>query len=235
VIVSISQEIRIKQIALDSVVDYDKLPDYEKNLPSFWKYGETIEETAYMAYRAKFSYHAEYEHFALMGEDYFDAAYFLLEICSSDNTDHQADRWIAPVLFDIAQGIELYLKAIIVCLYIYQNDKEIDTETGWHDLTHYYKKVEELMNILSTSKSIPPDFLSALHIVKNYIENLYAKSSDPTFVRYPTNKKHNPHFYITERQNVTIDLSLLKEQTIVVYKMLDYIFWHTKELIDAKK
>lgn len=229
---SADREIKIKQIAIDSVIDYDKLSEYEKFLPSFWKYGETIEETAYMAYTAKHIYRPEYEHFALMGEDYFDAAYFLLETCLSDNTYHQADHWISPILFDITQGIELYLKAIIVCLYVYQNGKEIDTETGWHDLIHYYKKAENLLDTVSTSKGVPPDFISAIHIVKNYIENLYEKSSDPTFVRYPTDKKHSPHFYIGKRQNITIDLPLFKEQTVVAYKMLNYIFWHTKELID---
>lgn len=231
---SISQEIRIKQIALDSVVDYDKLPDYEKNLPSFWKYGEAIEETAYIAYKAKFIYHSEYEYFAYMGEDYFDAAYFLLETCLSDNTQHQADKWISPILFDVTQGIELYLKAIIVCFYVYQCGKEKKTETGHHNLMDYYNKVKEQLDEISNSNKVPADFTSALQIVKNFIANIYEKIDDPTFVRYPTNGDHKNHFYLNERENTTIDLAVLKEQMVVAYKMLDYLFWHTKELIDLK-
>lgn len=225
-------EIKIKQIAIDAVIDYDKLSSYEKDLPSFWKYGETIEQTAYMAYNAKFMYHSEYEHFAFMAENYFDAAYFLLETCLSDNSAHQADKWIFPILFDITQGIELYLKAIIVCLNVYQNNEVIDTERGNHRLGEYCNKVEEKIIALSTLKGIPQDFISAIHIIKNYIKNIYDRGDDPTFVRYPTNNQHSFHFFIEEKQNTVIDLDLLTEQTIIVYKMLDYIFGYTKEMID---
>ena len=45
-----------------------------------------------------------------------------------------------------------------------------------------------------------------------------------TFARYPLAKNKQGHFYIETFDNEVIDLELLREQLVYVFKMLDFIY-----------
>ena len=45
-----------------------------------------------------------------------------------------------------------------------------------------------------------------------------------TFARYPLAKDKQGHFYINTFENEVIDLEILLEQIVYVYKILDFIY-----------
>lgn len=45
-----------------------------------------------------------------------------------------------------------------------------------------------------------------------------------TFARYPMAKDRNDHFYVQAFENEVVDLEILNEQIVIVYKLLDFIF-----------
>lgn len=45
-----------------------------------------------------------------------------------------------------------------------------------------------------------------------------------TFARYPLAKNKQGHFYIETFDNEVVDLELLREQLVYVFKMLDFIY-----------
>ena len=64
----------------------------------------------------------------------------------------------------------------------------------------------------------------AIKIVERFIDNIYAKTDDMTFARYPMDKDKNGHFYIQNLENEVVDLILLRDQISVIYHMLEYIY-----------
>lgn len=45
-----------------------------------------------------------------------------------------------------------------------------------------------------------------------------------TFVRYPMGKNKNGHFYIQALDNEVVNLDMLREQMLFVYKMLNFVY-----------
>ena len=63
-----------------------------------------------------------------------------------------------------------------------------------------------------------------IKVVGKFIDNIYAKTEDMTFARYPLAKDQQGHFYIDNFDNEVIDLELLADQIVYVYKMLNFIY-----------
>ena len=63
-----------------------------------------------------------------------------------------------------------------------------------------------------------------IKLVERFIENIYEKTNDMTFARYPLAKNQEGHFYLQHFDNEVIDLERLREQVIYVFNMLDFIY-----------
>ena len=75
-----------------------------------------------------------------------------------------------------------------------------------------------------------------LLFVKKFVDILYANTNDMTFARYSTDSKKQPHFYVQNDGNVTIDLYVLRQWIIRMSTILDnctsFISWHIDEIME---
>lgn len=203
--------------------DTDKVEKYAKKLPSIFQYNENIEKTAYLNWRMNFA--NSRRQFVVIGEAYFSSAYNLVKQCIADNSDKKADAWIFPIMFNIVHGIEVYLKAINVSINFILN-RQCSITRGGHDIRELCSTAKNLIieyknnNRCTTTEQM----FSAIKVVEKFIANIYEKTSDMTFARYPMDKDEEGHFYIQALENEVIDLEMLEEQIVYVYKLLEFIF-----------
>ena len=205
-------------------INYDKLPEYAKKLDAIFLYNADINKTAYMNWRTGFA-DGSRRQFVIIGEAFFTSAYHLVEECLNDNSDKKADSWIFPILFNVIHGTELYLKAINSVLSAILGKKRGITEGG-HDLKTLCRTAR---NLIIEYKNLHKDYTTeqmfmAIKIVERFIDNIYAKTDDMTFARYPMDKDKNGHFYIQNLENEVVDLILLRDQISVIYHMLEYTY-----------
>lgn len=205
-------------------INYDKLPEYAKKLDSIFQCNADINKTAYMNWRTGFA-DGSRRQFIIIGEAFFTSAYHLVKECLNDNSDKKADSWIFPILFNVIHGTELYLKAINSVLSAILGKKRGITEGG-HDLKTLCGTAR---NLIIEYKNLHKDntteqMFTAVKVVERFIDNIYAKTDDMTFARYPMDKDKNGHFYIQNLENEVVDLILLRDQISVIYHMLEYIY-----------
>lgn len=221
-------------------VDWDTsmVQVYEKSIPSIFDYNKCIDKTAYLNWRMQFG--NQRRQFTTMGEAFFSSAYNLIQQCLSDNSDKKADSWIFPILFNLVHGIEVYMKAINASLNCVLDKKRTQIE-GKHDIKDLCSTARQLIieykekNKCETTKQM----FSAIKVIMNFIANIYDKTDDMTFARYPMDSDKVEHFYvpaIRERdpenaenkehffENKVVDMAMLEEQMVIVYKLLDFIF-----------
>ncbi len=202
----------------------DKVKEYSKRLETIFDYNADINKTAYLNWRID-SYTNPRRQFVIIGEAYFSTAYCLIKKCLENNADKKADAWIFPIMFSIVHGIEVYLKAINAGLNVILGKTRTDIE-GKHDIKQLCSTAKKLLiEYKSTNEnSTKNDMFTAIKVIENFISNIYEKTDDMTFARYPMDKNKDGHFYIQVLQSEVIDLELLEEQIVIVYKLLDFIF-----------
>ena len=128
-------------------------------------------------------------------------------------------------MFNVVHGIEVYLKAINCVLSIILSKEKGITEGG-HDIRALCATARNLIIEHKTANrnTTTEQMFSAIKLVEKFVLNIYDKTDDMTFARYPLAKNKQGHFYIQSFENEVIDLELLKEQMVFVYKMLDFIY-----------
>lgn len=216
----------------DAKINYEILPELSKKMCSIFSYNEDIEKTAYLNWRVQFS-STRRKQFVVFGEAYLDTAYCMLQECLKDNCDKKADAWIFPILFNIVHGIEIYLKAINVSFNVMLSKPKVKIE-GNHDIKQLCSITRSLIiEAKEKNKGTTSDQLfTAIKIVENFINNIYQKTNDMTFARYPLDKDKNGHFYVQCLINETIDMEMLNIQIPIVFKMLEFIFEMPEDFID---
>lgn len=204
--------------------DTDKLDEYSKNMDTIFQYNEDIDKTAYLNWRMDFNTNSR-KQFVVIGDAYFSSAYCLINKCLENNIDKKADAWIFPIMFNIVHGIEVYLKAINASLNIILGKSRTDIE-GNHDIKQLCSTAKKLLIEYKSinGNSTKDDMFKAIKVVENFILNIYEKTDDMTFARYPMHKNKDGHFYIQALANEVIDLELIKEQIVYLYKMLEFIY-----------
>ena len=204
--------------------DTNKIPAMGKKLPSIFNYNSDIEKTAYLNWRTS-SAHTSRKQFVVLGEAFFSASYNLIQQCLIDNNDKKADSLIFPIMFDIVHGIEVYLKAINASLSI-ALEKKRGVSEGGHDLKALCGTARNLIIAYKNTNrcATTEQMFEGIKVVERFIDNIYEKTNDMTFARYPLAKNKQGHFYIETFENEVIDLELLAEQVVYVFKMLDFIF-----------
>ena len=207
----------------------EDVKQYAQKMDSIFQYNQNVEKTAYLNWRSN-KYTNQRRQLVVMGDNFFSSAYNLLQQCINDNGDKKADSWIFPIMFNIVHGIEIYLKAINVILNIVLNEQN-QVIQGGHDIKQLCQTSKSLiLKYKNRNKNETTDQMwTAIKVIENFIENIYEKTNDMTFARYPMDKNKNGHFYIQTLDNSVIDMELLEKQMVIVYKMLEFIY-QTPEL-----
>lgn len=204
--------------------DTEEVKRYAKSMESIFRYNQDIEKTAYLNWRSN-RFTDQRRQLVVMGDAFFSSAYNLLQQCINDNGDKKADSWIFPIMFNIVHGIEIYLKAINVILNIVLQEPN-QTIAGGHDIKQLCQISKSLiLKYKNANKNDTTDQMwTAIKVITNFIDNIYEKTNDMTFARYPMDKNKNGHFYIQTLENSVIDMELLEKQVVIVYKMLEFIY-----------
>lgn len=207
-------------------INYDKLDDMAKHLESPFGNANNYKKTAYLNWVIQKD--RPIENLKKMADTYFNSAELLLDQCLSDNSDKKADKLIFPILFDIVHGIELYLKSIDSILNIILNRKKTKKLNHKIDVI-----VKNIIKNLARVKAIKCDsfndeeidrILCAMNIVKNFISNIYTKTSDMSFARYPFSTDFKNMFYNSTYENETINMEILYEQLEYVKTMFEFTY-----------
>lgn len=223
----------------DSIIEkYFENQNYEAD--SIFKYNTSIKNTAYLNWRVN-DFYSEWRQLITMGYAYLDASInLLILILKEGNKYNQADSLIFPILFDAIHGIELYLKGLIRGLQkVIPVDKPVDP---WgHDIRKLsvdIKKHTLLFSEKYLNEKMTKEFNRMSTLVGELIDNIYIETDDMTFPRYPSRvkkKKSIPHFYVKERENVTVDLELLLEQILVIFYIFNYMETVVLEVMEHNK
>ena len=207
-------------------INYDKLDDMAKHLESPFGNASNYKKTAYLNWVIQKD--RPIENLKKMADTYFNSAELLLDQCLSDNSDKKADKLIFPILFDIVHGIELYLKSIDSILNIILNRKKTKKLNHKIDVI-----VKNIIKNLARVKAIKCDsfndeeidrILCAMNIVKNFISNIYTKTSDMSFARYPFSTDFKNMFYNSTYENETINMEILYEQLEYIKTMFEFTY-----------
>ena len=130
----------------------------------------------------------------------------------------------------------MYLKAINVSLNIALGKNKTNIE-GNHDICQLCAIARNLIIEYKTTNknSTKEQMFTAIKVVEKFIGNIYDKTEDMTFARYPMSKDKIGQFYIQALENEVIDLEMLKEQMVMVYKMLEFIYSMPELEIEIKE
>lgn len=209
-------------------IDYQKIPELAQKMKSFFKMGRSVNTTSYMNWRVSKNKDVSTQ-FWQMASGYFQAADLLITACLKDNFDKKADIIIFPILFDIVQGIELSLKASNGYLFMILGGY-IKIE-GCHNIkqlvdvsiSKLQKLKEKQVHGSAVDNEETEQAITAMKLIRNFIECLYEKTDDMAFTRYSQTKDEKEMFYVKECRNVVIDLELLQELLGYIEKMFDFI------------
>lgn len=199
-----------------------------------------INKNAYMNWRT--DYRDQIANLCVLADGYYEAAKLTADSILADNSGKRADALVYPMVFDIDQSIELYLKAIQWMLnkLLRKNDR---FQSG-HNLIGLYATMVKLLNDFENenpqSKGNRKDFNSMMKGVKSYIDELkeVVPESDwktMDFPRYPLmSDKETEHFYIADKDNVTIDVEYFRNRIEDMHDALDSLTCHFSYLIENR-
>lgn len=220
------------RLITDDLSDIDS-QELMNALPDYFEFSGDINHTAYLNWRFALSDGTE-QQFFMMGEGYFETSIALIEQCIADNRSKRADIWIFPILFNVVHGIEIYLKGFNSIYPIYHELEESGElrETkieGNHDI----KQLCHLA-IKRLQQNGEKELLEEMRFVEKFINILYQNTQDMTFARYPITAKKEQHFYVGTQNNVTIDLNVLRQWVLRLFRILDnvtgYIQYTTEQM-----
>ena len=180
-------------------------------MKDIFRYNADVNKTAYMNWRT--SHHDHIYNMIVIADGFMNSAILLAEAALVDNWDKKADSFIYPIIFNANHAIELYLKATVWTLNILlDNQQKIE---GQHDIQQILQTVIKRVQEFETDKEKRKQFNNMINGTKFYVDELFEKiatqngkrkKDNMDFSRYPFEQKYMPHFYITEFENVVVDL-----------------------------
>ncbi|MFY0782903.1 hypothetical protein AB1K18_21825 [Peribacillus simplex] len=205
-------------------------------MKDIFSYHTDINKNAYMNWRTNRFDHIHNMH--VIAEGFMNSAITLTETCLKDNHDKKADMLIFPILFNLNHGIEVYLKAM--CWNLNQLLNKTETFESSHNLKNLIKATKKLtVEFDKRTEALQWSFQ-----LEKYIDELYTKIEtvkdngrkfyDITFARYSLTRDLEPQFYITEFNNVVIDLENFVQFFNDVYKDLDNMSSYLLEVLEQR-
>lgn len=198
---------------------------------NIFDYNKDINKNAYVNWRT--SSYDDSNNLSVIGDGYFLSATILVENCLSDNHDKKADIVIFPILHGIIHGTEIYLKSIYNTLAKFLKEERIFL--GGHNIQQLYHEVEGIVcrfeNKYNSKENIK-HFKDEIASVKKFIDQIYDKTKNMDFVRYPIDSKKNNHFYVESTENIVVDLEVLYKEVISMHKSLECIHGYYTTIYD---
>ena len=180
-------------------------------MKDIFSYNIEIEKNAYLNWRT--SHYDQIYNMIVIADGFMSSSILLAEAALNDNQDKKADSIVYPMLFNANHAIELYLKATIWTLNILlKKNQKIE---GQHDIQQIFQVLIKRIDEFETDKRNRKQAHNLMEGAKIYINELFDKIADQSgnrkkdnmdFSRYPFKQNYLPHFYITEFDNVVIDL-----------------------------
>ncbi|MBZ9520374.1 hypothetical protein [Bacillus safensis] len=205
-------------------------------MKDIFSYNPDINKNAYMNWRTNRYDHIHNMH--VIAEGFMNSAITLAKNCLKDNHDKKADMLIFPILFNLNHGIEVYLKAM--CWNLNQLLNRTDTFESSHNLKNLLEKTKKL----TVEFDNRTEALQWSIQLEKYIDDLYTKIetvkengrkfSDITFARYSLTRDLEPQFYITELNNVVIDLENFVQFFNGVFKDLHNMSSYLLEILERR-
>ena len=172
-------------------------------MKEIFSYNVDVNKTAYMNWRTK--YHEQIHNMIVIADGFMKSAILLAETALDDNLDKKADIIVYPMLFNANHAIELYLKAITWTLNIVLDKTE--RIEGSHNIQQILQVVKSRVTEFETSRE----------------KREQCKKDNMDFSRYPFDQKYVPHFYISEFDNVVVDLENFVERFKDIGKNLNLL------------
>ena len=195
-----------------------------------FSYNADINKTAYLNWRT--NEHEPIHNMNVLAQGYMLGATVMIDDCLENNiVDCRADAMIFPILFSFNQAIELYLKSLYWSINILLGYKSGYKEN--HDIRGIWLTVKQKVfefgfNVEGASEE---GFTNMTKTLESYIYELTDKikiNNDVNtafhnidFSRYPLNNRKEKHFYVTEYDNVVVDLENFLSVVKEVYDTLD--------------
>lgn len=181
------------------------------------------------------------ENFYKMAQGYQQAAMMILKDLLCENRNKRADKISFPLLFLLNQSIELYLKSILLYLYLLNgktlNELKIKTQLKGHEietligyLCDETRKLDKAINI--------NDWLKELLSYSKELSNLASdKQKKKIFdsMRYPADLDLQGFFYADTYENVPLNLARCYEQFDIIYQRLDGMQGKFAQALEAKR
>lgn len=209
----------LENIDIIDINEYaEKVKKMSQNMESLFSDNARIHRTAYLSWNMRDIINSEEEKLIFLADSYYFVSKKTLEECFECYENRDADRLIFPILFCFIQTIELYFKAIIIVMEKISEEKDISISKYGHNLKKLYEYIKKRMEKEEGSEQL----LTGLNLIYNFINNIYDKTNDLTFVRYPYTNKGEEQFYLKQRE--VIDLDILYENMEYVYDMLVFIY-----------
>lgn len=168
-----------------------------EKLRNIFKPNPDIKKNAYLNWRFD-KEDSDEEKFWELGSAYFEVASHLIERCMEDNINSKLDGWIFPILFNIYQGLELYLKS-----YNHLLDPEKRIINGGHDIRFISEEIYNHLVELKANNNEIEKIYEEYKIIRRFIKMMYENTSeDTTFVRYPINYNLEDFFYVGGKRKI---------------------------------
>lgn len=176
-----------------------------------FSYNADIEKNAYLNWRT--GQHEHIHNLIVIADGFMKSATLLSEKCLEENWDKKADIVIFPILTNANHAIELYLKATMWTLnLLLKNNYRLEKH---HNISQLFSVVCSRVNEFEKEIEKRREFKKQTENIKDYIIELKAKitpkemksnNDNMDFSRYPFTNDNVPHFYITDFDNVVVDL-----------------------------
>lgn len=208
------------------------------NKQVFNSFNSDFNKNAYLNWRT--SCRDRVNNFCVLADGYYQACILIADAILDDNCDKKADALVFPMIFDLNQSIELYLKAIQWMLNILLDNSE--KFEGGHNLIGLYgtflKLFSEYENKHPEARGNRKDFNSMTSSLKDYIDELKIVIPEKDwrtmdFTRYPLmSDKKTDHFYIVDSHNITVDVEFFRNRIVSINNSLKSLAVYFDSMIE---
>lgn len=153
--------------------------------------------------------------FKQFGENYLVGCLSMLDVVLKDNSHRLGDRVIYPIIFDAIHGIELYLKA-----FLFEMKYDDEAKIWGHSVKRLLSLVQETSNNEKYFSLVNPD----MRYVELFLDEIFKYSDDTTFARYPNDRSGYEQFFVNSKNNIIIDMKILRIWIGAIFYILDRNF-----------